>query len=234
MTEPSRARRRYAVPFDPEHFARKASDGPALAPDLAFRSILETNHWAAGQPSGGGSDLEQTAAIRRALPDLARRHAIRTVLDLPCGDGGWMTAVDWPPGTQYLGADLLPELVARCRERYAAPRRRYVQLDLTSSALPQADLLICRDCLVHLSFDDIERALRQIHAARCTWLLTTTFPNEPDNEDITTGDWRPLDLTKTPFCFPPPVEVILEQCTEQDGLFADKSLALWRVDDLPG
>ena len=30
-------------------------------------------------------------------------------------------------------------------------------------------------------------------------VLTTTFPDEPENVDIVTGDWRPIDLTKPPF-----------------------------------
>ena len=127
MTPTSR-RRRYAVPFDPEHFAKAAAAHGPSAAESTFGTILAANHWAAGQPSGGGSDLGQTAVLREALPDLARRLGIRTVLDLPCGDGGWMATVAWPPGTQYLGADLLPELVARCQAQHSAPGRRYVQI----------------------------------------------------------------------------------------------------------
>ena len=145
-----------------------------------------------------------------------------------------MAAVEWPAGTQYLGADLLPDLVAQCRARYAREGRRYVTLDLTASVLPEAGLLFCRDCFVHLSYDNIERALRRIHAGRFTWLLTTTFPDEVSNVDIVTGDWRPLNLERAPFNFPKPAELIVEGCTEQNGLFADKSLGLWRVSDLPG
>ncbi len=226
--------RRFAVPFDPEHFTRGPGARSELSTEATFRRILETNHWQAPSASGGGSDLAQTAAIRRALPDLCRRITIRTVLDLPCGDGGWMAAVEWPVGTQYLGADLLPELVQRCRTRLSSAGRRYVQLDLTQSVLPQADLLFCRDCLVHLSYADIERALQRIRAGRFTYLLTTTFPEEAANVDIATGDWRPLNLERAPFNFPKPAELMVEECTEQNGIFRDKSLGLWRVSDLPG
>lgn len=105
-------------------------------------------------------------------------------------------------------------------------------LDLTTSPLPAADLLLCRDALVHLSFADIGRALANLRRAAIPWLLTTTFPEEPSNEDIVTGDWRPLNLERAPFHFPPPARLLNEGCTEGDGRFADKSLGLWRVADL--
>jgi hypothetical protein len=64
-------------------------------------------------------------------------------------------------------------------------------------------------------------------------LLTTTFPAAADNEDIVTGDWRVLNLECSPFDFPPPMELLNEGCTEAGGRFADKSLGLWRIADLP-
>ena len=93
--------------------------------------------------------------------------------------------------------------------------------------------MLCRDCFVHLSFADIARAVENIRANNIEFLLTTTFSAEAANRDIVTGDWRPLNLETLPFSFPPPLELIVEGCTEQDGAFADKSLGLWRVSDLP-
>jgi hypothetical protein len=43
-----------------------------------------------------------------------------------------------------------------------------------------------------------------------------------------------LNLQYAPFLFPAPLAVINESCTEAGGDYADKSLALWRVEDLPG
>ena len=59
---------------------------------------------------------------------------------------------------RYIGADFLPELIAENLRRYAAPNREFRELDLTAAPLPAADVLLCRDCLVHLSFADIQRA----------------------------------------------------------------------------
>ena len=225
--------RRFAVPFDPEYFRRRADAGEDVTAIDAFRHALTSNHWAGAEsPSGPGASFQQTAAIRNALPELVRRLGVHTLLDLPCGDCSWMCTVDLG-ATRYIGGDILPELIAHNSRQHAAPRREFRVLDLLSSPLPQADLVLCRDCLVHLAFADIERAVSNLRASGIAWLLTTTFPDQAMNEDIRTGDWRPLNLERAPFNWPAPVELIDEQCTEGGGVFADKSLGLWRIDALP-
>ncbi len=224
--------RRDAVPFDPRHFERLAREGPPLSATETFRDIYRRHHWAGSDsPSGAGAAEAQTARLRAELPALLGELPVGTLLDLPCGDFGWMATVNLPV-ERYIGADLLPELIAPLEARYGDGRRRFMALDLTADALPPADLLLCRDCLVHLSHADIRRALENIARSRITCLLTTTFPGGATNEDIVTGDWRPLDLERPPFSFPPPLRLLEEGCTESDGRFADKSLGLWRVADL--
>lgn len=43
------------------------------------------------------------------------------------------------------------------------------------------------------------------------------------------GDRRPLNLELPPFDFPPPDDAVLEECTEEGGAYADKTLAAWDV-----
>ena len=133
---------------------------------------------------------------------------------------------------RYIGADVLPELVESNQRRWETPARTFITLDLIRDPLPAADLLLCRDCLVHLSNADISSALGNIRRSGIQWFLTTTFPGCAANDDIVTGDWRPLNLQLPPFSLPAPRELVDEHCTEGGGAFADKSLALWHVDDL--
>ena len=225
--------RRENVPFDPDHFQKQERRGVRLPSEEKFRRIYRTNHWGgSGSKSGEGASTEQTAVLRRAIPALLERLGVAVLLDVPCGDYHWMRHVELPV-SRYIGGDIVPEIVERNRERYGDDRRRFVTLDLTSDPLPEANLLLCRDGLVHLSFDDIRRALANIKESGSEYLLTTTFPDEETNQDITTGDWRVLNLQKAPFHFPEPLQLIDERCTEGGGQFRDKSLGLWRVDDLP-
>jgi hypothetical protein len=157
---------------------------------------------------------------------------VHSLLDLPCGDFGWMHRVALSI-EQYIGADIIAALIRHNNTLHGDAQRRFVVLDLTSDELPEADLLLCRDCLVHLSFSHIEQVLANLQANRIKYLLTTTFPETEHNEDAVTGDWRPLNLTAPPFSFPPPLTLINERCTEDADGFSDKSLGLWRVEDVP-
>jgi len=216
------------VGFDPEYFRKEQLRGRVLDPVRTFQEVFRTNLWGGDSRSGAGASRNQTAGIRAWISTLCERLGVRRLLDIPCGDFSWMVEVDLR-GATYIGADIVPEILEGNRERYGRPDREFLELDLTGSELPPADLLLCRDCLVHLSGAHVSAALANIARSEIPWLLTTTFPGEPVNIDIVTGDWRPIDLTKPPFDLPPPVELMNEGCTEQGGAYSDKSLGLWRV-----
>lgn len=226
-------RRRTSVPFDPYFFEQQQRAGTSYSLRETFERIYTTNHWSGPDSvSGAGASDDQTAQLRQTLPQLLQSLGAEVLLDLPCGDYRWMQQLDLPIA-KYMGADIVAELVENNRRRYGSAEREFLLLDLTRDALPPADVLLCRDCLVHFSFADIRRALANIRANPIDYLLTTTFPLCSENEDITTGDWRVLNFQAAPFDFPPPLALLNEGCSEGDGLFTDKSLGLWRVADLP-
>lgn len=198
-----------------------------------FARIFETNLWGSNESvSGTGSALEQTRAIRAQLPTLLQHLHVATMLDLPCGDFGWMHEVHLG-NVAYIGADIVPDIVERNRRTWGNALRRFHVVDITSDPLPRVDLVFCRDCLVHLSNAHVWKAVENVRASRSTWLLTTTFPAHAQDDDIEDGDWRPLNLERPPFNFPAPFTLLNEGCSEHDNAFADKSLGLWRIADLP-
>jgi SAM-dependent methyltransferase len=202
-------------------------------PREVFRLIYENNGWGGDESySGLGSGLDQTRVLRVALPELFRRLGVRSVLDAPCGDFRWMSQVDLR-GIDYTGLDIVPEMIAGNQARYGDAGRRFVTGDLIADPLPAADLVFVRDCLVHLTYDQIFSALANIARSGARYLLTTVFVERDENVDISTGDWRPLNLCAPPFDLPPPLQVIVEGCTENGGIYADKALALWSVTALP-
>jgi hypothetical protein len=136
-------------------------------------------------------------------------------------------------GIEYIGGDIVESLIEANRERYGSPARSFVKVDLTTGPLPHADAILCRDCLVHLSFANIFAAFRTMKKSGAEYLLTTTFLDRRANKDVVDGDWRPLNLEQAPFLLPPPHSVIIEECAEEGGAYADKALAVWRVSDLP-
>jgi hypothetical protein len=110
---------------------------------------------------------------------------------------------------------------------------RFLTADITCDALPHADVILCRNCLVHLSFGNVHRAVSCFRDSGAQWLLTTTFPEWEINSDCEDGDWRALNVQRAPFGWPKPAELINERCDEGDGGWRDKSLGLWHIADLP-
>jgi hypothetical protein len=90
-------------------------------------------------------------------------------------------------------------------------------------------VILCRDCLVHLSFENIGRAIANFKRSGARVLLTTTFTDIAANADVEDGDWRALNFTRPPFGWPAPETLINEDCLEMDGAYRDKSLGLWRL-----
>jgi hypothetical protein len=201
-------------------------------PRQHFTRIYEENAFGGTESrSGPGSSLAQTARLRRELPLLLAQLGLGKFLDAPCGDCHWIAGLDWTR-TEYTGADVVPALIQANATRLAAQGMKFVLADLCADALPPADLVFCRDCWVHLDFRQIGACLGNFKRSGAAYLLTTTFTSVPENRDLDGFIWRPLNLQLPPFSFPPPVQLLVEGCTEDGGRFADKSLGLWRLKDL--
>lgn len=203
--------------------------------DLAarFERIEKTNLWgAASSVSGLGSEDLATAAIRDELPPLLQRLGARSLLDAPCGDAGWIGRMK--VDLDYIGIDIVPSLIEANRRRVAGGESsgRFLVADITRDALPRADVILCRDCMVHLSFDNIVRAVARFRMSGARFLLVTTFPEWEGNRDCEDGDWRALNMEKAPFDWPTPRALINERCEEGRGGWRDKSLGLWRLHQL--
>jgi hypothetical protein len=169
-----------------------------------FALLMEANAWGGSDESasGHGSTLEATREYRSELVDLIRNRGFRKLFDAPCGDLAWMSAVIAELPIEYLGGDIVRSLVERNRELH--PALTFVRFDITKDAFPASDLWHCRDCLFHLSFEDIARALVNFQQSEIPYALLTSDSGPFRNKDIETGDFRYLDLLQPPFSFPEP------------------------------
>lgn len=196
-----------------------------------FTGMYRRNSWANKESvSGDGSDLTQTKAVRAALAELAKDLRIRTLLDAPCGDYFWMKEVTLNL-TRYIGADIVPDLVEANQRRYGNSAVSFAVLDICRDALPQVDLILCRDCLVHLSLEAALSALRNFLKSGSKYLLTTTYPGlvKKNRQLIITGNWRPLDLQLQPFSLPEPIRVINEGGPSARGLQPPRGVMSFRI-----
>ena len=195
----------------------------------AFTRHFERRDW--GEPesaSGRGSSLQSTDTVRRELPALFAELDIQRVTDAGCGDFHWLRELgDKLP--IYVGIEVVEALSRDNQRRYGSDRRRFVSLDIIHDPVPRADLILCRDCLVHLKNRQILATLRNFRSSGSGYLLATTFTGPHPNQDIPLGGWRPLNLAKPPFNLGPPMRLISESESVEDPNFSDKALGLWRL-----
>lgn len=183
--------------------------------------------------SGEGSTLEQTQIIRQELPKLFTNYNISIFLDAPCGDFNWMRLVDMKSIDKYYGIDIVEKVIENNNDKFNDSKKEFICLDIIKDGIPTGDLVLCRDCLVHLNYNDSMQALKNFKKANIKYLLVTTFIDREQNNDLTSSTiWRPLNMNRPPFNFPDPLELINEGCTEAEGKFKDKSLALYKLSDI--
>ena len=205
---------------------------PSLLSDSTeniFKGIYERNKWGSDlSVSGFGSEYSQTELIIFAIPKIINEYKITSILDIPCGDFNWMRKVDMSQ-IKYIGADIVSEITDINNQKYSTKNKKFLNLNLLQDKLPKSDLIICRDCLVHFSEEDIFKALKNICESDSGYLMTTNFLKHKHNRKIATGKWRRINLTKNPFNLPDPIESIYEGCTEAFGFFDDKHLSIWSI-----
>ncbi len=183
--------------------------------------------------SGEGSTLKQTTEIRNQLSCLLKEYNIKVLIDAPCGDFNWMKHVDLDCIDKYYGADIVQEIIEKNRIKFTNDKIEFICSDIVNDLLPIGDVVLCRDCLVHLDFKDAKKAINNFKNAGIKYLLITTFTDRKDNKDLLSGDiWRTLNMELPPFSFPEPLNLINERCTESDNMYTDKSLGLYKLEDI--
>lgn len=210
--------------YDKEKFALKNADA-------VFSVISHKNLWLSEESlSGGGSTLQATQSIRTFLATFIEECAIKTMLDVPCGDYNWMRHVE--KKCQYIGGDIVPAIIENNQAQYSSANVQFRLIDITKDALPQVDLIFCKDCFQHLSYQNIKKALNNFKSSGSKWLLTTSYPKTIRNHDIYDGDYHPLNLFKKPFSLPKPILKVHELSKARD-VESDKTIYLFDLAAIP-
>jgi SAM-dependent methyltransferase len=194
-----------------------------------FTDIYNSNQWGAKESKSGlGSTFEATAIIRKQLPLIIEKYAIQSMLDVPCGDYNWMKAVG--KTCNYIGGDIVAEAIENNQKLYASEKVQFKQIDITKDTLPTVDLIFCKDCLQHLSDANVHKALANFKSSGSKYLLVTSYPKTWINYDIEDGNYRALNLRKSPFCLSKPLLKIRE--SRGFGVEIDKTMYLYKLSDL--
>ncbi|MBX9873511.1 MAG: class I SAM-dependent methyltransferase, partial [Beijerinckiaceae bacterium] len=168
----------------------------------AFSEIYAEGRWGPG--SGIGSLPDNARPYAALLQAFLRDNAIRSVVDVGCGDWQFSRLIDWS-GIDYRGFDVVPAVIEANRAAFGGATVRFDLLD-DLGALPAADLVLCKDVLQHLPLEDVAAYLE---------LFTTQFRHALVTNDIEPADWvnaqishgggRAIRLDLPPFSVDAPV-----------------------------
>lgn len=196
-----------------------------------FTRIYNTNKWKSEESvSGNGSTLKSNEVLLPLLEQFAIDNDIHSYLDLACGDFNWMKEFDFNILSSYKGVDIVKDLITLNNTNYSNSKIKFEYSNIIKDSIQRTDFIMCKDCLFHFSYDDALSTLKHIIKSKSTFLASTTF-HKHSNFNIKTGTWRQINLQEAPFNFPKPF-IIWENVEQRKDSNSDKSIAVWKIEDL--
>jgi len=197
-----------------------------------FEHIYSNNIWCSDESrSGGGSELAATVTLRKKLPEIWKKYNIKTFIDVPCGDFNWMKEVD-KTGIDYLGGDIVEETVKENSKLFSTENIKFEKIDITKDILPKVDMIFCKDCLQHLSYENITKALKNFMKSGSKYLMVTSYPLTLKNYDIFDGDYRALNLFIKPISLQKKYKYKIREKSKGIGIEIDKTMYILEISDL--
>jgi hypothetical protein len=195
-----------------------------------FSDIYRNEVWSHGNPtiplSGPGSSVEYTENLRAKLPYILKTFNVKTLLDAGCGDLTWMSLLVNDLDIKYIGVDVVESLIEKHWTDF--PDIEFHVKDITTDSLPSVDMMLCRDCLFHMSYNDLFKTLHNFVNSHISFLFTTTHITRDFNFDIATGGFRLLNLMSEPFNFPEPLYSMYDSYAHHPP----RNMAIWSRDQV--
>lgn len=152
------------------------------------------------------------------IKEFVSEKGIKTIVDLGCGDFNVGSKIA-PLVDEYIGCDVVPELIERNIKKYSNDRCKFVCLDIVDDDLPIADLCLIREVFQHLNNKEIMQVLPKLHQYKYVLITETIISSEEGvNKDITHGRYRGVSLEKAPFYMTGTEMLRLEHPHEKDSI----------------
>jgi hypothetical protein len=179
--------------------------------------------------SGIGSTQENSFKFFEYIANFIESYKIHTVLEIGHGDFEIMSRLDFSK-LKYVGIDVVPIINEYCKIKFGSNKHlEFLLLDYEVDDLPYADLLVCKDVLIHLPNLSIINLLVKAKKYKyiilvydirvfqfweiiknvinyVTNILRLKFDLKGygyfwgnTNQDIKFGEWRCLDIESEPF-----------------------------------
>lgn len=197
--------------------------------EKVFTEKFIKNSWKGSESkSGPGSSISVNKKLISLLQDFFYKKSIKRILDCGCGDFNWMKEFDFIEIESYLGVDIVEKIISENINRFENEKIKFKKMNIVSDTINEKyDAVLCKDVLFHLSFDDAICSIDNIKNSQSELLISTTFIGF-ENEDIKTGNWRPINLETYPFNLGQPI-ILWENIEDKITGYTNKSIGIWKI-----
>jgi SAM-dependent methyltransferase len=166
--------------------------------------LEQHSHGRGESPSGPGSAKHAAATCLALIDVVVNEYAIRSIVDLGCGDWNWMQHAKWRSSEiiYYEGREAHPGLVRKLTMQFGNERTRFRVADICSTPLP--NVVICRDVLFHLPLELAELIIGRLQTNRALFISTSFLDIERNigiQPYLPIENWGfyPINLDAAPF-----------------------------------
>jgi SAM-dependent methyltransferase len=131
--------------------------------------------------SGPGSRKENLLLKNSIIKDTIDRYAVKTILDIGCGDIAILQDIDVE---HYIGVDLSDVIIKK--NKMLRPHWTFVCADMTDAYDPPfADLVLCLDVLIHQKLNsNYQMLVAKVMAATRKVALVSGYSKRPDGWNV--------------------------------------------------
>ena len=136
------------------------------------------NVFAKGGDSGAGSRNKLADFKGEILNNFLETHDIKSVIEYGCGDGIQLRLATY---RSYLGFDVSPDALARCRQRFRSDKSKHFKL-MKDYDCEKADLTLSLDVIYHLVEDSVFKShVKRLFSSSDRFVIVySSNTDEPD------------------------------------------------------
>ena len=177
---------------------------------FVFHTIYKSNHWNRYASiddnnllvSGPGSipGTPTTQNVIKNLNTFIKQNNIKSVLDVPCGDFSWMKDLIKSENLNYVGWDIVGEIIEYNKKKYSSENINFFCKDIVNeNNFGNYDLIFSRDFFIHMKINDIKKILNNIRKSNAKFFACSNNSDVLLNRDILVGQHRKINLSIEPF-----------------------------------
>ena len=181
-----------------------------------FTSIYKSNHWVQNgnslpnefvSVSGHGSNIgtDQYKQLVNNFTHIIDKYKINSILDMPCGDFLWIKEIIKKKDINYLGIDIVEELIKENNLKFKNEKINFQSCDILDFKIDKKfDLILIRDLFLHIKNSDIIKIINNLRSMNIKYVALNSYNNN-ENKEVITGQHRKVNLLIKPFNLKKPI-----------------------------